>query len=136
MAGGDVSGCLEMTAAYCNFMKFDSGRFAIVWDCTGDADEVIFGKDPTVDVTGSAFYLDYLKLGCTSTPVRLYDGSGGALIASLVVSDVSPSANMAETWDFRGDPLKCLVAENTESLCISAADGHTWGFIKGGWGKA
>jgi len=138
MAGGDISGCLEASAGYGNLIRFDSGKFGVSFDSTGGVDERIWGKDPTVDVTASALYIEYIQLtGCaTGGPVALIDGSTGQAIVSLANSDASyGGGGLSGVWDFRNDPLVCLTAETTQSLCISSTvNGHLAGFIKCGWG--
>ena len=138
MAGGDISGCLEVSSGYGNFFKHDSGKFGIEFDSTDGTDERIWGKDPTVDATKSTFYLEYVQLSgdATGGPISLVDGSGGSKIVTLVCSDTTViGGSLFGTWDFRGDPLKCLVAENTQSLCMSSTvKGYCGGFIKGYWG--
>jgi hypothetical protein len=134
MAGGDVSDCVEMSDGYFGFNRFNSGRFGIAFECTGDGVERIWGKDPTVDVSSSVCYLEYLQLSCASGEVGLYDGSDGTLIGGIKVSDVTPNGTPNSVWDFKGDPLMCLTADNTKSICISAADGHVSGFLKVYWG--
>jgi hypothetical protein len=129
---GDISLCLEFTATHANFNKFNSGHIGVSWDCTGDEQKSVICKDPTCDLTGSVFYLEYLQLGCGSTDQRIYDGSGGLILAAVLVSDVTGTFN-TETWDFRDDPLRCLVAESTQGLCISSGDGNVCGFLKGYW---
>jgi len=135
MAGGDVSGCVEFSSGYFGFNRFDSGKFGIAFDCTGDTQDGIFGKDPTVDVTAQVLYLDYLELACTTTSARIYDGSGGTILAAALASDVSGVSANTQTWDFRGDPLRCLTAESTSSLCLSSGDGYVSGFMKVWWGR-
>lgn len=137
MASGDVSGCLEVSSGYGNFLSFNTGHFGVEFDSTGGADERLFGKDPTVDVTGSVLYVEYIQLfGCpTGGPISLTDGSGGARIVTVGGSDASYGGGDSAVWDFKDDPLKCLVAENTQSLCMSsAANGHCGGFVKCYWG--
>jgi len=137
MAGGDVSGCLEVSSGYGNLLRYDSGKFGIQFDSTGGVDERIWGKDPTVDVTAQAFYLEYAQLfGCPSGgPISLTDGSGGSKIVTVGGSDVSYGGGSQAVWDFQRDPLKCLTADSTQSLCMSsAANGYCGGFVKGYWG--
>ena len=134
MAGGDMSGCLEMTTGYGNFFRFNSGKIGVSWDCTGGTTERIYGKDPTTDATNQAFYLEYAQLTCASGSAAYYDGSAGSLLLQIMVSDVSPSGCNNSVWDFRPDALACLTADGTQSICVSAANGHVSGFIKGYWG--
>ncbi|MHC4603983.1 MAG: hypothetical protein ACYS6W_11715 [Planctomycetota bacterium] len=131
----DVSGCLEMTAAYASFNRFDSGLYGVGFDCTGNASERIWGKDPTACVTASTCYLHYLALTCGSSTVNLVDGSGGAQITCpLAFIDVTSGGPQSIVYDFRDDPLALLTAENTQSLCISATNGYVQGFMKLSWG--
>lgn len=130
----DFSGCIEMTAAYVNYYNFPSGKIGVAWDCTGDADENIYGKDPTsaTDITRAVFHLEYCQLSCGSTErVRLLDGSTGNIIAGIASAC---QAGAAGEWNFKDDPLRCLTGDVTLSLCISAQDGYNSGFIKGYWG--
>ena len=145
MADGDVSGCLEVSSGYGNFMRFNSGKYGVAFDSTGGTDERIFGKDPTMNlddatyVGGNSLYLYYVQLaGCASGGnIALIDGSGvGQAIVTLAIGDITPtSGHQSEVWDFRDDPLICLTADNTQSLCVSSTiNGHISGFIKCGWG--
>ena len=131
----DLSGCIEASAGYYGFFRFTTGSIGISFDSTGGTDERIYGKDSTsaTDITRAKFHLEYLQLSCSSGPIALLDGSeDGTTIAPLACG--TDSANSG-TWDFRDDPLVCLAAENTQSLCISSPDaGHMGGFIKGYWG--
>ena len=131
----DVSGCLEMTAGYGFFNRFDSGLYGVGFDCTGNGTERIWGKDPTACVTGSSCYLHYLVLTCGSATADLVDGSGGSKIfgAMAIADATAPSGNTA-VYDFRGDPLVLLTAENTQSLCVTASNGRVQGFMKLSWG--
>ena len=137
--GGDVSGCVEFSATYCTFYRFNSGKYGIRFDCTGDTQEAIWAKDPTCDVTKAVLYLDYLDLHCTSGAVRIVEGSGtthgDGTIAYLPGFDMSGAMGAGLTWDFEDDPLRCLTAESTESLCLSSGDGWLWGFMKVHWGE-
>ena len=131
---GDFSDCVEMTAAYANYTESQLGRVVVSFDCTGNAGERIYGKDQTAVAGTAVFNLEYVQLACSSASVRLYDGSAGGFICGIVGSDASSETNLYGTWDFRNDPLKTLVTDNTQSLCISAGNGHTCGLIKGYWG--
>lgn len=132
-SGPDISGCLEITIGYGNLLKFDSGRYGIFWDYTGESQEVIWGKDPTCCVTGACFYLQQLGLSCATNdqPVAVFDGSGGAQLVRLSCGSLSGNS---QTWDFEGDPLVCLTGDNTQSLSICAGDGFVNGYFKGFWG--
>lgn len=144
---GDMSGCVEMTVDYFGYNRFNSGKIGVTWDYTGGSDENIIGKDPTIgldDLTGAlkkqALYVYYLQIaGCASGgPVAICDGSDGAPIVSLALGDdtASKGAN-SQVWDFRDDPLICLTADNTQSLCVSSAtNGHIAGYVKCGWGPS
>ena len=137
MATGDVSGCLEVSSGYGNLLKFDSGRFGVSFDSTGGVDERIWGKDPTAEVTASSLYIEYLQLaGCaTGGPLAFVDGSAGQAIVSLANSDTSYGGGAVGSWDFRGDPIRCLTAESTQSICISSTvNGHLSGFMTCYWG--
>jgi len=140
MASGDVSGCLEVSLGYGNLLRFDSGKFGIEFDSTGGIDERVWGKDPTADVTAQAFYLECVHLSSGDSSggtVSLTDGSGGAKIVTLQSGDASYSGGLSQSWDFRGDPLRCLTAESTQSVCMSSTvNGLCGGFIKGYWGPA
>lgn len=128
----DVSASIEFSANYVNLNRFSSGHLGISFDCTGDTVKAIVGKDPTCIDGNCAFYLEYLQLSCGSTSARLYDGSGGSIIAGLT-NDVSV-ASQSLVFDFRDDPYRCLVADNTEGICLSSGDGGVSGFLKGFWG--
>lgn len=140
MAGGDVSGCLEVSSGYGSLTKFSSGHFGISFDCTGGTDERIWAKDPTVDATNNACYLEYVQLAACGTmgggPIALTDGSGGATIVGLAAHDGTLTLNGCfGAWDFRDDPLVCLTADNTQSLCVSStSEAQITGFIKCYWG--
>jgi hypothetical protein len=137
MAGGDVSGCLEVSSGYGNLTRFNSGKFGVSFDSTGGADERIWGKDPTVDATKSVLYVDAIQLAACASGgnVALIDGSGGSPLVTLANSDVSYGGGVREYWDFRDDPLVCLTADNTQSLCVSSTlSGHISGFVKCWWG--
>ena len=142
---GDMSGCVEMTVGFFGYNRFNSGKIGIGWDYTGGSDERVFGKDPTMiagdtTVFNNALYLEYIQLaGCASGgPVALIDGSTGVPIVTLAQGDTTAhnGAN-SQVWDFRDDPIMCLTAESTVSLCISSAlPGHVSGYIKCSWGPA
>jgi len=136
----DVSGCLEVTVGYGNLIRFDSGKFGIEFDSTGGTDERIWGKDPTCgDMTSQVFFLEYVQLASDATggPISLVDGSGGSRIVTLTGTDTTVVGGGAGigVWDFRDDPLRCLTADSTQSLCMSSAvKGYCGGFLKGYWG--
>lgn len=140
MAGGDFSGCLEVSSGFGNMLRFNSGKYGISFDCTGGVDERIWGKDPTVDVTVNALYLEYVQLATCGTagggPVALVDGSAaGQAIVTLAAHDGTLTLSTEGSWDFRNDPLICLTADNTQSLCVSStANAFVSGFIKCYWG--
>ena len=140
MAGGDVSGCLEVSSGYGNLVRFNSGKFGVSFDCTGGTDERIWGKDPTVDVTDAALYIEYIQLATCGTaggaPVALIDGSAaGQAIVTLAAHDGTLTVSNEGTWDFRDDPIICLTACNTQSVCISStANAQVTGFMKCYWG--
>lgn len=136
--GGDVSACLEVTDTYGNLLKFNSGKFGIAFDGTGD-DELVWAKDPTADVTDAVLYIDYIQLAACGTGaaghVAICDGSEGEAIVSLATHDGTLGSGNEGTWDFKDDPLVCLTAESTQSLCVSAAASAQFtGFIKCWWG--
>lgn len=136
----DVSDCLEVSSGYGNLIRFDSGRYGVEFDSTGGADERIFGKDPTmVGFTAAVLYVDYIYLYSCATggPISLCDGSGGSRIVSAGGSDVSYVNGAWGVWDFKDDPLVCMTAESTQSLCMSSAvNGYCGGFVKCWWGVA
>ena len=134
MAGGDFSGCFEMTAAYGGYFRTLGGKYAVSWDFTGGSSERVIGKDPTIDLSSQVFHLEWATMSCASGAAGLYDGSGAQRLFGIMVSDVSPAGVATQSWDFRDDPLICLTADSTQSLCVSAANGHVCGFIKGFWG--
>jgi len=135
MGIADMSGCLEVTSGYGNYLRFDSGKFGIFFDGTGDAVERIWGKDPTADVTGAVCLLHKVHLSCaTSASIGLFDGSGGGGIVRLRSSELTATAGATEMWDFEDDPIVCLTAENTQSLSVCAGDGLVSGFLKVSWG--
>lgn len=143
---GDMSGCVEMTVDYFGYNRFESGKIGICFDFTGGSDENIIGKDPTMgqgDTTGAcktlALYVDYIQLNACSTgaggPVAICDGSGGVPFVSLAIHDGSLTSSNSASWDFGKDPLVCLTADNTQSLCVSsAANAYISGFVKCYWG--
>ncbi len=137
-AAGDMSNCVEATVGFFGYNRFDSGKIGVSWDFTANAQERIVGKDPALnsnDLTTfkQVLYVDFLQMSCGSGgPIALYDGSGGTLIAAL--AGVSVGGGNNGMWDFRGDPLVCLTADNTQSLCISSADAMNTGFVKCHWG--
>jgi len=128
----DVSASIEFSASYVNLNRFNSGHLGISFDCTGDTQKAIVGKDPTCVDGNAAFHLEYLQFNCGTVSARLYDGSGGSLMFGGG-NDSSVSYNNM-TLDFRDDPYKCLVADNTQGICLSSGDGNVSGFIKGYWG--
>lgn len=140
---GDLSGCVEMTIGYFGYTRFSSGKMGITFDCTGASDENIVGKDPTIGLDnligackGLALYVDYIQLSCGTTgTIAICDGSDGGPIVDLASGDTSGGSSNAGTWDFKDDPLVCLTADNTQSLCVSSEfGGQIAGFIKCGWG--
>ena len=134
---GDMSNCVEATVGYFGYNRFDSGALGVSWDFTANASELIVGKDPALNSNDATTFsnvlsLKYLQLSCGSGgPVALYDGSTGTLIAAI--AGVSVGGGNSCTWDFHKDPLMCLTADNTHSLCISSADAMNTGFIKCSW---
>jgi hypothetical protein len=135
--GPDISGCCEFTIGYGNMLKFDSGKYGVEFDSTGGVDERIWGKDPTAVNAKQCLYVEYIHLfGCpTGGPISLTDGSAGARIVTAGGSDVSYSGSSWGLWDFKGDPLICITAEGTQSLCISSTiNGYCGGFLKCWWG--
>ena len=133
MATGDMSGCVEITAAYGDFRVFSSGHYGILFDTTGNGSERIWGKDPTADVTNASFYLELLRLTCGSGAVQFYDGSAGKrLVPGTLGADIGSIQEVI--YNFEDDPLICLTSDSTVSLCISAGNGNVKGFIKGYWG--
>ncbi len=134
----DISTNVEMTAAYCNFYRTDLGRFALEFDSSGAASERILAKDPTGgSQAGNCFHLEILKLVCTSGEVRLFDGSGGVSIFEIPgIVEMSRGRDTPFSLDFRPDSLRCLTADNTQSLCISAGNGFWSGFVTGWFGNA
>ena len=142
MATGDVSGCLEVSSGYGNMLRFESGKFGISFDCTGGIDERIWGKDPTAVYGATALYVDKIQLATCGTggggPIALIDGSAaGEAIVTLAAHDGTLSSWNEGTWDFKGDPLVCLTADNTQSLCVSSTtNAFISGFIKCWWGPA
>lgn len=129
----DISDCYEMTAGYGGFNRFNSGKMGIGFDCTGNSSERIFGKDPTVCVTAAVLYLDYAMLSCGTGSVNFVDGSDGDSLFG--VAGCTSLGGNSQEWDFQADPLMCLTAESTSSLCISADNGEVRGFIKVHWGS-
>lgn len=137
-SAGDISGCIEATVGYFGLNNFNSGRYGISFDFTGD-DERIIGKDPTSVGAGNALYIDYVQLATCGTgavgQVALCDGSGGVPFITLTAHDGTLTSGNVGVWDFKDDPLVCLTADNTQSVCISsAASAQTSGFIKCYWG--
>ncbi len=135
MAGGDLSGCIEFSASYVGYYRFNSGRIGVSFDCTGDEVKAIIGKDPTVDLTAQAFYLEQLKMNCGSCQANLYDGSGGQFLVGIG-SDNTAALGGSIDCAWNQDPLVCLTAESTQGICLSSDDGRVSGFIKGYWGPA
>ena len=135
MANGDMSNCFAASTGFGSFNRFNSGRIGVNWDNTGGGTEKVIVKDGSddSDFTKSTFYLEYLQMACASGKVVLYDGSAGLQIAGIAVSDGS-AGSTSQAWDFKDDPLKVLESESTSSLCISAGNGQTTGFVKGYWG--
>ncbi len=138
---GDMSGCVEATIGFFGYNRFDSGKMGISWDYTGGSDERIFGKDPTMNLNdqtslNNALYLDYIQMSCsTGGPVTLLDGSAGVPVVALACGDTSGGSTNSAFWDFRKDPLICLTADSTESLCVSSAvNGYVAGYVKCHWG--
>ena len=142
MATGDVSGCLEVSSGYGNMLKFGSGKYGVSFDCTGGTDERIWGKDPTAVYGAMALYVDSIQLSACGTggggPVALIDGSAaGQAIVTLSVHDGTLTSGNEGNWGFGDDPLVCLTADNTQSLCISSTtSAFISGFIKCWWGPA
>jgi hypothetical protein len=139
---GDMSGCVEATVGYFGYNRFDSGKIGVSFDYTGGSDERLFGKDVTMmigdaTVFNNALYVEYITLSTCGTagPVALIDGSQGIPIVTLSGSDVSYGNGNSGEWDFKDDPLVCLTADNTDSLCVSSAlDGWVSGYVKCYWG--
>jgi hypothetical protein len=133
----DFSGCIEMTAAYANFHYLRDRNFVISFDCTGNGNDLVYGKDSTTatDITKSTFFLEEFQLSCTSggSYIGIYDGSGGSEIMHPIYCVSGKGGH--QTWNFEKEPLRCLTAESTQSLCISATqNGFITGYIKGHWG--
>jgi len=139
VTSSDMSGCCEFTVGYGNFLHFNSGKYGIEFDSTGGTDERIFGKDPTnADITKSAFWLEYIQLTAGDSSggaLSVMDGSTGLKIVTLPAGDSSYSGGLSQVWDFKDDPIACLTADATYSLCMSSTvKGFCGGFIKGYWG--
>ncbi len=141
---GDMSGCVEMTVGYFGYNRFDSGKIGISFDYTGESDELIFGKDPTMiagdsTVFNNALYIEYIQLATCGSggPVSLLDGTStnSVPIVTIAGSDVSYGSGNSQVWDFGKDPIVCLTAETTESICVSSAgENYVSGFVKCYWG--
>lgn len=132
----DMSACVEFSAGYFGYFRTTTGHIGLSFDCTGDTQRALICKDPTGDWTRSVFYLEFLQLGCSSTSLRVYDGSGGQFIAGILASDISGGYMNWGIWDFRDDPIRCLTACNTSGICISSGDGYVNGFLQGYWGTS
>lgn len=132
----DYSGCIEFTVGYCGFQRFDSGKFAVSFEWSGASGERIYGKDPTLlGITASVLYVDMIQTSCSSGHINLYDGSGGTLLPGSIAC-TSGAAAAVNILDFGKDPLRCLTADTTSSLCVSADNGWVAGFIKCHWGTS
>ncbi len=140
---GDVSGAIEMTIGFFGFNKFNSGKYGLYFDFTGNSAEKLWGKDITMNAGDStalpqAFFLEYLQMNCgTGTGMAMLDGSAGTEIARLNQVDASNAGGgLHGVWDWRDDPLICLTADNTTTtLCVSAGNGFVSGYVKGYWGS-
>lgn len=138
-SAGDMSNCVEATVGFFGYNRFDSGKIGVSWDFTANASERIVGRDPALnsnDLTtfNQVLYVHSVQMSCgTGGPITLYDGSAGSQLITLAGSDMTGGGNSGN-WDWRDDPLVCLTAEGTQSLCISSADALNAGFIKFSWG--
>lgn len=119
------------------YNKTLSGKIGVSFDYTGSGVTLpVYGKDAVSFPSGSrtaAFYLTEVWLSCgTVGQVGLKDGSTGTDI--LRIGCGSTGAN-AIYWDFKHDPLICLTADASVSLCISlAGNGMVAGRVNGFWG--
>jgi hypothetical protein len=137
---GDISGCYEMSSGGGGFFRFDTGKLGADWDVS-DGDYKVIGKDGTNDLTGSTFYLEQLFVAGCGTGMAsvglLTDGSTGTTILGVPVNtggDGSEPVYASGAWDFKDDPVRCLTAESTLSLCVTCDGGFTRGSLKGYWG--
>lgn len=108
-----------------SYQQTMSGQIHVCSFNNGNDSYKIYGKDPTItDITRQCFYLTGVQMFCsTGTLFRLMDGSVGATTDRNVIVSLASScdagANSA-SWDFHDDPMVCLTAEHTSTLCISA----------------
>jgi len=128
----DFSANYELSSGYGGYHLFESGKFGIYFDCSGDGVERIWSKE--ADTTLNACLIHYIHLSCaTSAGVGLFDGSDGEGIVKLRTSDATATGGLTETWDFRDDPLVCMTSDTTKSISVCAGDGWVSGFIKVSW---
>lgn len=129
----DFSANYEVSSGYGGYHLFESGKFGIYFDCSGDGVERIWSKE--ADTTQNVCLLHYVHLSCTTVAsVGLFDGSDGDGIVRLRTSDVTyVSQGNSQTWDFKDDPLICMTSDNTKSISVCAGDGWVSGFIKVSW---
>lgn len=135
----DMSKNVEMTSGYSNLYWMSSGKMFLEFDASGGSSERVLCKDPTSgSQTGNCFYIETFDMFCQSGNVNIYDGSAGVkLFQVLCPANVDASrGNRFWSKDFRPDALKCLTADNTQSLCISAANGFWTGHLTGWFGVA
>jgi len=95
--------------------------------------QTLVSKEVVNDATRSysRFIVERVMLSCTTGHIRVFDGSGRDSACFAVMADAS-GAGLAQTWDFRGDPVDLTNMDGTD-LCISAS-GNISGFIKYAWG--
>lgn len=133
----DLSANIEMSANYRNFYRMDSGRIFLEFDASGGASERVLCKDPTGgNQTSNCFHIETISLACTSGDMALYDGSGGVRIFRIPGQGDLSIGNRVLQMDFRPDSLRCLTADNTQSLCVSAGNGFWAGHLTGWFGNA
>lgn len=133
----DFSDNFEVSSGYGNFYRYESGKFGIYFDNSGEGVERIWSKE--ADTTLNVCLLHYIHLSCSTTvAVGLFDGSDGEGIVGIKTGDdagdTSAPMHASQTWDFRDDPLVCLTADTTKSISVCAGDGWVSGFIKVSWG--
>lgn len=112
---------------------FNSGKWGHSFYCVATEASVTLIVD-AADHSQSAAYIEYIQLSCSSGSLpAIYDGSAGSSVTGRLTCGTG--AFTSQEWDFKDDPVVCLGADDTETICVSvSAAGPYQGFIKGYWG--
>lgn len=112
---------------------FLSGKSGVSFYATATEASVSLLVD-AADFSTASVYVDLIQLSCSSAGgPAIYDGSSGDSITGRLACGTE--VFHSQVWDFRDDPIQCLGADTTDTLCVSMAGaGPYQGFMKYHWG--